>query len=199
MGDHYTAQAIIERSPQKNTIAALPKTEAGEIYRRVSTLIAENQVYCIRANDRDLALIFPTLALYEFYLEQGQSQEDAVDHALHAVVLEALNKAETYRRYSRIPGAMWLFGQLSSLRKRKSKPNRNMYTVKVADSRHLCMTCTTCIYAQILGKYDALDLGKGFCRVGAIRYSALRHITFTQEHTLCQDGQPCDFTFQRAS
>lgn len=63
--------------------------------------------------------------------------------------------------------------------------------------KRLRFECTSCIYQQIYDKYGIRRLGTIFCHADVVNYGSIPGVTFTRNHTLCQDGQPCDFLFTK--
>lgn len=66
-----------------------------------------------------------------------------------------------------------------------------------ATGKYLQFECTQCIHAQLFAKYSAAELWPAFCHCDEINYGKIPGITFERKHTLCGDGQPCDFLFRK--
>ena len=63
-------------------------------------------------------------------------------------------------------------------------------------NNYLQFECNECIYAKIFRLYEMEELGPMFCHADDINYGNLPNIKFTRNHTLCKDGQDCDFCLQ---
>lgn len=66
-----------------------------------------------------------------------------------------------------------------------------------ATGKRLRFECTSCIYQQIYDKYGIRRLGTIFCHADVVNYGSIPGVTFTRNHTLYQDGKPCDFLFTK--
>jgi len=64
-------------------------------------------------------------------------------------------------------------------------------------SKYLQFECTSCIRAQIFKKYEVSELGPIFCHCDDINHGSISGLTFKRKHTLCIDGESCDFLIVR--
>ena len=108
-------------------------------------------------------------------------------------------RAGVFRKVLRHKGVLRLMGKLLPTLFAKGSGYGWQYewhTDKVTD-RYLQFECHKCIYQQIFSKYGVPELGSAFCHCDDINYGHIPGVIFTRKHTLCRDGQSCDFLFTR--
>lgn len=176
----------------------LSETEQKAVVARIEELIAENSVYCDAGNYEHLSHIFMAIAIYEALRQSGRPKDEALKDISAALWDYAENKtAGTYRRVFALPGMLKLMGRLLPVMFAKGSGYGWNYVwhTDTATDRYLQFECTSCIYAQLFAKYGAAELGPAFCQCDEINYGRIPGVTFKRQHTLCRDGQPCDFLF----
>lgn len=58
-------------------------------------------------------------------------------------------------------------------------------------------TTHACIFAQIFAKYGMPEMAKGFCVVDNLMYSDLPNIKFYYSQRIGENGEFCDYSFER--
>ena len=165
---------------------------------RVNELIKENSELCDKGNYGHLNNMFPCLALYELFQVQGKSKDEAfklVSEPTWKYVEKTT--AGTYRKLFAKKGMLKLIGILlpTMFKKGSGVGWKYVWHKDTATDRYLQFECTQCIYPPFFAKYGAPELGSIFCHADDINYGSIPGVTFKREHTLCRDGQTCDFLF----
>lgn len=193
----YGGRELLAASRWQDELPSWPQEQQDRVAARVDELIAENADYCDEGNYSHLSNLLTALALYEYYQAQGKSKEEACDLVAEPMWAFVEKGAGTYRTLFKIPGMMGLFGRLMPKMFEAGSGAGWHYDWGETSNQKIQFTCTSCIYAQIFATYGVPELGPMFCHADDINYGHLKNITFTRYHTLCKDGQPCDFLFTR--
>lgn len=194
----YKGQPMLAASRFRNFYPTLPEGVKQAAAERIDELAAENPEYCDAGNYDHLCNIFSALALYEALQNSGKSKDEAfrrVSEAMWAFVENGT--AKTYRKVFALPGMLKLLGRLlpTMFAKGSGYGWRYVWHTDTSTGRRLQFECTSCIYAQIFAKYGTPELGPMFCHCDDINYGSIPGLSFRRQHTLCKDGQPCDFLF----
>ena len=193
----YTGSELVAASRWQDELPSWPEGQRVAIEARVDELIEENREYCDQGNHTHLCNLLTGLALYEYYQAHDHDKDEALQLTAEPMWAYVEKGAGTYRKLFKIPGMMGIFGKLMPGMFESGSGKSWHYDWGETSNRRIQFACTSCIYAQIYEKYGVPELGPIFCHADEINYGHLKGITFTREHTLCQDGQPCDFLFTR--
>ena len=193
----YGGQQLVTSSRWQDVYPEWPAEQQDRVAARVDELIAENGDYCDEGNYTHLGNLFTGMALYEYHQAQGHTKEEALDLTAQPMWNYVEKGAGTYRTLFKIPGMMRLFAKLLPGMFEGGSGVGWHYDWGEMSGQRIEFKCTSCIYAQICEKYGMQELGPIFCHADDINYGHLKNITFTRQHTLCKDGQPCDFLFTR--
>lgn len=194
----YNGTAIVKAPHLNKLYLKLPPGAQKAVMARAEELIAENPEYCDAGNYEHLRSIFSAIAIFEVLQKSGMSEAAALETVSAALWDYAENNtAKIYRKVFVLPGMLKLFGRLlpGLFAKGSGYGWSYVWHTEAAASKYLQFECTSCIYAQLFSKYGAAGLGPAFCRCDEINYGRIPGITFKRQHTLCRDGQPCDFLF----
>ena len=196
----YEGHALIKASRYQEYRPTRPREEQDRVASRVDKLIAENQEYCDQGNYDHLANMFTALALYEIERDRGLSEDEA-SQAVGKPMWDYVERhtAGTYRKALSKPGMLKLMDRVvpAGFERGSGYGWEYVWHHDESTTKHLQFECTSCIYAQILERYGARKLGTIFCHADDINYGSIPGVTFTRLHTLCRDGQPCDFLFTK--
>ena len=193
----YGGRELVESSRWRDDLESWPAERLDAVALRVGELARENREWCDEGNYAHMANLLTALALYGRYQAEGLPKEEALER-VERPMLEFVEKgAGMYRALFRIPGMMGLFGKLMPRMFAAGSGKGWHYDWGETSNRRIQFTCTSCIYATILARYGVPELGPMFCHADDVNYGRLKGITFTRHHTLCKDGEPCDFLFTR--
>ena len=196
----YEPQAMMRASRCARLYPTLDAAVRERAIARMGELIEENRELCDTGNHGHLCNMFSALAVYEALQEAGIPKDEAFDTVTQAMweVVEATT-APTYRRLFSKPWAFNLIGKL--LPKMFSRGSGTgweyVWHPETQGRDRLQFECVSCIYPGFFAKYEASELGPAFCHADDINYGSIPGLEFRREHTLCVDGQPCDFLFVR--
>lgn len=193
----YGGHELVTTSRWQDEYPGWTAAQQEAVIARVDELIDENREYCDEGNYSHLSNLLTSLALYEYYQAQGKTKDEALKLVAEPMWAYVEKGAGTYRTLFKIPGMMGLFGKLMPKMFESGSGVGWHYDWGETSNQRIEFKCTSCIYAQIFAKYGTPELGPIFCHADDINYGHLKNITFTREHTLCKDGQPCDFLFTR--
>ncbi|WP_283171524.1 L-2-amino-thiazoline-4-carboxylic acid hydrolase [Curtanaerobium respiraculi] len=196
----YEGHELVAASRWQEHLPTIPEADRDRIVARVDELVADNREYCDEGNYNHLANIFTALALYEIERERGLSEDEAVE-AVGRPMWDFVEKhtAGMYRKLLSKPGMLKLADRIvpAGFEKGSGQGWEYVWHHDKSTAKRLQFECTSCIYAQIYGKYGVRRLGTIFCHADDVNYGSIPGVTFTREHTLCKDGQPCDFLFTK--
>lgn len=196
----YEPQAMIGKSRCARLFPVLGAAVQEQTIARISELIEENRELCDAGNHGHLSNMFAALAIYEALQEVGVPKDEAYDQVTQAMweVVETTT-APTYRKMFSKPWAFNLIGKLlPKMFARGSGTGWEYVWHPETQSRdYLQFECVKCIYPGFFARYGAPELGPAFCHADDINYGQIPGIEFRREHTLCIDGQTCDFLFVR--
>ncbi len=194
----YEADALIMSGRYQELFPTLPEKIKAETRARVRELMEENRELCDKGNYNHLNNMFPCLALYETLQKNGRSKEEAFK-LVSEPTWEFVEKttAPTYRKMFAKKGMLKLMGMILpfAFSKGSGAGWEYVWHKDTSTDKHLQFECVKCIYPGFFQKYGAPELGPIFCHADDINYGSIPGITFKREHTLCRDGQPCDFLF----
>ena len=196
----YSGRGLMAESRYQEYLPTLPQTDQDRVAARVDELIADNAVYCDQGNYDHLANMLTAVALYELHRERGLSEDEAIQatgEPMWAYVEK--HTAGMYRKLLSKPGMLKPMSRIvpAGFKKGNGYDWSYVWHQDKSTSKYLQFECTSCIYAQILGKYGIRKLGTIFCHADVINYGSIPGVTFTRNHTLCKDGQACDFLFTK--
>ncbi len=164
---------------------------------RIDTLTGENRALCDKGNYGHLCNIFTAMALYEMHLAAGCPREEALDRTAQPMWAFVEKGAGTYRRLFGKPGMLKILGWLVPKLFAKGSGAGWRYAWHEHTASRFRFECHECIYQKIFARYGVPELGPLFCHADDINYGQIPGIRFTRNHTLCKDGQPCDFLFEK--
>lgn len=193
----YSGEVLVKGSRWRDELGAWPEEQRAAVTARVDELIAENPQYCDAGNHTHLCNLFTGLATYEWHLSQGRSEQDAYRLTAEPMWAYVEKGAGVYRTLVRIPGFFRLFGKLLPRMFEAGSGYGWRHVWHTTDAHRIRFEEAACIYAQILERYGCRRMGCMFCHVDVINYGSLPGVTFTRRHTLCEDGQACDFLFEK--
>ncbi len=195
----YVPNKMMKNSRYKDFLLRLNDTEKRKIIDKISVLISENQKYCDKGNYKHLCNIFTSFAIYQMLLEQGNSKEQAFEVVSTEMWKYVEKGAGIYRKLFPKGKMLKFMGKMLPKMFAKGSGYGWKYTwhTDTATNDYLKFECNECIYAKIFTKYNVPELGPMFCHADDINYGQIPGIKFTRNHTLCKDGQDCDFLFER--
>lgn len=196
----YDGKALANASRYREWLPTLAESDQNRVFARVDELIQQNAPYCDAGNYDHLANMFTALALYEMQLDEGLREDEAIQ-AVGVPMWAFVEKhtAGSYRKVLSLPGMLKVMDRVvpAGFERGSGYGWSYVWHHDLSTSKYLQFECTSCIYAQILEKYSARRLGTIFCHADVINYGSIPRVTFTRHHTLCQDGQTCDFLFTK--
>ncbi|MBR1750812.1 MAG: L-2-amino-thiazoline-4-carboxylic acid hydrolase [Ruminococcus sp.] len=192
----YIPEEMVKISRYQNFFPTLDNDIREDIYRRMTELIKEEQVYCDKRNYEHMAQILTSIAMYEVLQKHGSSEEEAYrtvsekmwDH------LDPSGMQKLARKSFFLP----LMKKIVPLGFKMKSGYGWRYTWHKDDPKdRFHFECNECIYAKILGKRGLMKLGTMCCHADIINYGSLPYTDFIRTKTLCQGGDMCDFLFVR--
>jgi len=138
------------------------------------------------------------MSIYEILQQSGEGKDEALQTVAQTMWDFVENgTAKKYRKMFQLPGMLKIMGKLlpKFFEKGSGYGWKYVWHTDTATGKYLQFECTSCIYAQIFKKYGVPELGSVFCHCDDINYGKIPGITFKRQHTVCQDGQLCDFLF----
>lgn len=194
----YNGSSMVKAGHFSKLYPRLTGAEQKSVTARIEELISENPAYCDAGNYEHLSSIFSAIAIYEVLQRHGKSKAESLETVSQALWDYAESEtAPTYRRVFALPGMLKVMGRLlPGMFARGSGCGWSyVWHTDTATGKYLQFECTSCIYAQLFAEYGAAELGPAFCQCDEINYGQIPGLSFKRRHTLCRDGQPCDFLF----
>lgn len=196
----YEPQAMMKASRCARLSPTLDADVQAKALARMGELIDENRELEDAGNHGHLCNMFAALAVYEALQEAGMPKGEAFDQVTKAMweVVEATT-APAYRKVFSRPWAFNLIGKLlpKMFAKGSGTGWEYVWHHESQGRDYLQFECVKCIYPGFFAKYGAPELGPAFCHADDINYGQIPGVEFRRQHTLCIDGQPCDFLFVR--
>lgn len=192
----YTARALVGNSRWQDFVPTLDESQRSVVLARVDELIADNREYCDDGNYDHMSNLCTGLALYEMYLSEGMSEQEAYD--LAGQPMWDYVEEHTAGMYRKLLSKSPIFSLMGSLLPKMFESGSGYgweYRWHDDPKGQIKFECVHCIYAQILEKYGMCGMGTMFCHADDINYGSIPTVEFRREHTLCKDGQECDFLF----
>lgn len=198
MKKQYNGERLIKHSRYYDYYKKIDYSMQVNIIEHIDILISENREYCDNGNYNHLSNIFTSIALYE-QLQKKYSKEESFQILSHHMWQYVEKNSMIFRNLEKIPYFLWIMGILLPYLFNWGSGYGWHYQWHndLSNNNILKFECTQCIYQQIFKKYDLEELGPMFCFVDDINYGDLKNINFTRQHTLCKDGENCDFLFIR--
>ena len=198
MKKEYIGENLILNSRYKIYFTGLSEDVKEKTIKRINELIKENVEYCDKGNYNHLSNIFSALALYQV-LQESTAKEDAFKLVSEAMWKSVEESKVTFQKMMKVPFMFSIIGKLLPKMLKLGSGYGWKYTFhpETQSSKYLQFECNDCIYRKIFSKYDVPELGPMFCYADDINFGELKGIKFTRNHTLCRDGQDCDFKFER--
>ena len=196
MRREYEGENLIINSYLTDYYPNLNEETRRKIIARIDDLIDENRDYLDEENYIHIANIFASIAFYEELTKEKNKEE-----AFQIVSSTIWNKAEEisikYKRLAKFPGSLKILAKSITKEITKNTGKGWIYDFpnKIDNNNSYKFECKSCLYAKMFDKYNLKELGPVFCRIDIINYSNLKGIEFVRNHTLCVDGEPCDFLF----
>lgn len=194
----YEGLQMVKSGRFVNLYEELTADEKKRTIEKIDELVAENKEYLDEGNYDHLCNMFPAMAIYDALQKSGNAKDEALKRVAEAMWTFVENgTAKKYRKIFGLPGMLKLLGKM--LPKLFAKGSgygwEYVWHNDTATGKYLQFECTSCIYAQLFKKYGVTELGPVFCKCDDINYGKIPNLTFKRNHTLCTDGQPCDFLF----
>lgn len=193
----YIGAEMVAHSRYVDFVATLQPDRRDGIVSRIDELVSTYGNYCDSGNYGHLCNIFSAIAIYEMHLADGKGREEAVELTAQPMWDFVERHAGPYRKLFGKPGMLKLLGWLVPKMFAKGSGTGWRYSWHEHTSTTLRFYCHECIYQQIFAHYGVTELGPIFCHADDINYGHIPGVLFTREHTLCRDGQPCDFLFEK--
>ena len=198
----YIPSVMVGQSRYQVLFPTLDREVQEKVLQIMSDKLSENPEYCDAGNYQHLCNIMSAAGIYLALIDAGKSREDAfqiVSTAMWDYVEKTM--APTYRKLFRLPGMLKIMGKLlpKMFQKGSGYGWRYVWHLEEATNSHLRFECHQCIYAPLFAKFGIPELGPMFCHVDDINFGRIKGLQFKREHTLCKDGKPCDFLFERIS
>lgn len=197
----YKSSRMVKDGRFVNLFAELTDDEKNQVLTKIDELVSENPDYTDNGNYDHLCNIFPAMAIYEV-LQKSDSKDEALQKVAEAMWTFVENgTAKKYRKIFGLPGMLKLLGKMlpKFFAKGSGYGWEYVWHNDTATGKYLQFECASCIYAKLFAKYGVTELGPVFCKCDDINYGKIPGITFRRNHTLCTDGQPCDFLFVKES
>lgn len=192
----YQPEKMVRNSRYARFFPTLPPDIQQDILLRMKELLIEERAYCDRYNYGHMAQILTSIAMYEVLQRYGKSEAEAyktVSEEMWAFLDPTdIQKLAKRRYFLPLMKKLVPFGF-----KHNSGVGWRYVWHKDDPSNQFRFECTSCIYAQILGKRGLLKLGAMCCHADLINYGNLPYTDFIRTKTLCQGGDCCDFLFVR--
>jgi len=195
----YNGKKMIEASRFVNLYKGLKDNDKQTLTAKTDSLVSENGEYLDDGNHGHLCNIFSAMAVYELLTAQKGREQALKELSEEMWAFVENGTAKTYRKLFKLPGMLRLLGKLlpKMFAKGSGYGREYVWHNDTATDKYLQFECTSCIYAKIFAKYNVRELGPVFCYCDDINYGKIPGITFKREHTLCKDGQACDFLFEK--
>lgn len=137
--------------------------------------------------------ILPRIALYQVFLEEGLSNEDA-DAYMRKYMLDivATKKHKSTAKMEKVPGFYGIYSKIFL---------KIMRTTDLQESTQACgkgfydITITKCLWHTACVENGCSELCRLFCDVDDVTYGGLGKIGFSRTKTLGYGGDCCDFHF----
>lgn len=192
----YTPERLVGISRYQRYFPTLPGEIRRDVYARMGELLEEEKEYCDKGNEKHMAQILTSIALYEVLQRHGKSEEEAyraVSEEMWAF-LDPSGMQKLAKRSFFLP----LMKKIVPFGFQKGSGAGWRYTWHRDDPKEeFRFECHECLYAKILGRRNLLKLGAMCCHADVINYGKLPYTDFIRTQTLCQGGSLCDFRFVR--
>lgn len=192
----YEPTEMINSSRYRDLFPTLSSQTQNAVLGRLAELIRTEIEFQDSGNYQHLCEIFSAIALYETLQSEGKSKEEAMNIISTAMYTFLIPSKRKFQKMAKVPGFLKLMGKLLPTMFAKGSGKGWKYQWTKGTNKKLYFECQECIYARIYGKY-APELGPMQCYADDINYGELPGIRFTRKHTLCKDGQNCDFLFEK--
>lgn len=193
---NYTPEKLVAVSRYQNYFSMLSKEIQNDTYMRMHELLEEEKEYCDKGNDKHMAQILTSIALYETLQKNGKSETEA-----YKTVSEEMWKfldPSGMQKLAKMRFFLPLMKKIVPFGFRKGSGTGWRYTWHKDDPKEeFHFECNECIYEKILKPRGLLKLGAMCCRADLINYGSLPYTDFIRTQTLCQGGTLCDFRFVR--
>jgi hypothetical protein len=193
---NYTPEKLVAVSRYQNYFPMLSKEIQNDTYMRMHELLEEEEEYCDKGNDKHMAQILTSIALYETLQKHGKSEAEA-----YKTVSEEMWKFQDPSKMQKLAKMRFflpLMKKIVPFGFRKGSGTGWRYTWHENDPKNeFHFECNECIYEKILKPRGLLKLGAMCCRADLINYGSLPYTDFIRTQTLCQGGTLCDFRFVR--
>ncbi|MBE6110144.1 MAG: hypothetical protein E7194_06960 [Erysipelotrichaceae bacterium] len=193
---NYTPEKLVAVSRYQNYFPMLSKEIQNDTYMRMHELLEEEKEYCDKGNDKHMAQILTSIALYETLQKHGKSEAEA-----YKTVSEEMWKfldPSKMQKLAKMRFFLPLMKKIVPFGFRKGSGTGWRYTWHENDPKNeFHFECNECIYEKILKPRGLLKLGAMCCRADLINYGSLPYTDFIRTQTLCQGGTLCDFRFVR--
>ncbi len=193
---NYTPEKLVAVSRYQNYFPMLSKEIQNDTYMRMHELLEEEKEYCDKGNDKHMAQILTSIALYETLQKHGKSEAEA-----YKTVSEEMWKfldPSKMQKLAKMRFFLPLMKKIVPFGFRKGSGTGWRYTWHEDDPKEeFHFECNECIYEKILKPRGLLKLGAMCCRADLINYGSLPYTDFIRTQTLCQGGTLCDFRFVR--
>jgi hypothetical protein len=193
---NYTPEKLVAVSRYQNYFPMLSKEIQNDTYMRMHELLEEEKEYCDKGNDKHMAQILTSIALYETLQKHGKSEAEA-----YKTVSEEMWKfldPSKMQKLAKMRFFLPLMKKIVPFGFRKDSGTGWRYTWHENDPKNeFHFECNECIYEKILKPRGLLKLGAMCCRADLINYGSLPYTDFIRTQTLCQGGTLCDFRFVR--
>lgn len=193
---NYTPEKLVAVSRYQNYFPMLSKEIQNDTYMRMHELLEEEKEYCDKGNDKHMAQILTSIALYETLQKNGKSETEA-----YKTVSEEMWKfldPSKMQKLAKMRFFLPLMKKIVPFGFRKGSGTGWRYTWHENDPKNeFHFECNECIYEKILKPRGLLKLGAMCCRADLINYGNLPYTDFIRTQTLCQGGTLCNFRFVR--
>lgn len=193
---NYTPEKLVAVSRYQNYFPMLSKEIQNDTYMRMHELLEEEKEYCDKGNDKHMAQILTSIALYETLQKHGKSEAEA-----YKTVSEEMWKfldPSKMQKLAKMRFFLPLMKKIVPFGFRKGSGTGWRYTWHENDPKNeFHFECNECIYEKILKPRGLLKLGAMCCQADLINYGSLPYTDFIRTQTLCQGGTLCDFRFVR--
>ncbi len=199
MAKVYNIEKMMKNSFFRDYLANVSSDRNFSITSIMESLLDENKEYCDDKNYDHLCNIFCIIAIYKTLVNEGMNPKEAYDLVATRVWDYVAIRKSRYQAIYNMPFALKIANKVVPKTIAASSGYGWNYTWHMEQTPDLRFQyeCTSCIYQQIFAKYQLPFLGPIFCHCDHLKYSDMPGVQFTRHHTLCNDGQPCDFLFTK--
>lgn len=142
--------------------------------------------------------ILPTLAIYEAYISNGFSQEDAFESIDHLYRLSTYPQARFYKVLGHLPFFFQIFRKAVKVVMKRYYPPEGWDTVWIENSKKLiAFDIRRCFYLDAFNSYGCKELTRCCCGVDDCLYEKMSpSVSWERTRTIGRGDEICNFRFR---